>query len=365
MKDAGFTVLRMDLYWSDIETTKGVYNLDTQDYTNTINKLVNRGFTPYCDLLYSNRLYENDGAYIATEAGLTAFLKYVDVVTKKFAGKGIIWDIWNEPNTNFPETYWLLYARLIKETATIVRRNDPTGYILAPAVAGLSPGSFDFLRLMFNQGILDYIDGVSVHPYRSWAPETVWYEYDVLRKLIKEYTSKKIEIINGEWGYSSTKGWWDLYLTDKDQGANLVRMFIIDRFNGVPVSIWYNWIDNSNDITESEHNFGILKSNGTPKDAYYAMKTFTTNVPLDYTLTGRISVGNDNWYVFKYSKGNQVVYVLWADINWTDEVEATLPITNVKGVMKGMLGESLGNFDSAINNKVKLNGYPKYLIVNS
>jgi len=55
---------------------------------------------------------------------------------------------------------------------------------------------------------MEYLDAVSVHPYREglMSPETAIYDYKKLRGLIDTYSptgKKNIPIINSEWGYSS------------------------------------------------------------------------------------------------------------------------------------------------------------------
>ena len=98
------------------------------------------------------------------------------------------------------------YSLLLKQTSKTIKENDPSGTVVAPALAGLSEESLEWLEEIFKKDVLDYVDAVSVHPYRSWEPESVAYEYNVLRELINKYSSKPIPIISGEWGYSTGKG---------------------------------------------------------------------------------------------------------------------------------------------------------------
>ena len=133
------------------------------------------------------------------------------------------------------------YSLLLKQTSKTIKKNDPSGIVVAPALAGLSEESLKWLEELFKKDVLDYIDAVSVHPYRSWEPESVAYEYKVLRELIKKYSSKPIPIISGEWGYSTANGWYGLNLSEEQQAAYLVRMFLINKLNNIPISIWYGW----------------------------------------------------------------------------------------------------------------------------
>jgi hypothetical protein len=60
-----------------------------------------------------------------------------------------------------------------------------------------------FFAKVFEQGLLNVWDAVSVHPYRPGGPETVVDDYAKLRTLMKKYTSKDIPILCGEWGWTT------------------------------------------------------------------------------------------------------------------------------------------------------------------
>ena len=97
------------------------------------------------------------------------------------------------------------------------------------------------VRGNIKKDALDYVDAISVHPYREWEPESVTEDYKSLRELIKKYSSKPIPIISGEWGYSTANGWNGLNLSEEQQAAYLVRMLLINQLNHIPISIWYDW----------------------------------------------------------------------------------------------------------------------------
>ena len=58
-------------------------------------------------------------------------------------------------------------------------------------------------------------------------------------------------------------------------------MFMVNKLNNIPISIWYGWEDDGSDPNNGEHHFGIRKENtAISKLAYNAMNTFT------YILSG-------------------------------------------------------------------------------
>ncbi len=75
-----------------------------------------------------------------------------------------------------------------------------TEMFVGPTTSGID---LPYMRTVFEHGLLDLFDAVSVHPYRSGGPETVLRDYDSMRALIRQYTSKTMPIISGEWGWST------------------------------------------------------------------------------------------------------------------------------------------------------------------
>jgi hypothetical protein len=239
IRDGGFRVIRMDFSWSRVERQKGVYDFEKSGYDALTAGCLKRGIRILYILDYSNRLYEQEHS-VRTEAGRKAFAAFAAAAARHFSAKGILWEFWNEPNIRqfwSPQPDVENYCKLVEEAAPLVRKADPSGILLAPATSGIP---FDWLENCFRRGLLQWIDALSVHPYRAQAPETVLKDYDRLRKLIAQYApqGKQIPIISGEWGYSNIN-WDKKRLPDEQQARYLARMFLINLSQKVPVSIWY------------------------------------------------------------------------------------------------------------------------------
>ena len=187
ISDAGFNMVRTDLFWSAIETKKGVYDFESYGYDTLTTELIKEDIRPYYVLDYSNTLYEKRGDAIVTKKGREAFNRYVDEATSRYKENGIIWEIWNEPNTDsWPKPNIDDYSLLLKQTSKTIKENDPSGIVVAPALAGLSEESVEWLEELFKKDVLDYVDAISVHPYRSWEPESVAYEYGYFKRINKQ-----------------------------------------------------------------------------------------------------------------------------------------------------------------------------------
>ncbi|MGA3179376.1 MAG: hypothetical protein ABSF38_03425 [Verrucomicrobiota bacterium] len=154
---------------------------------------------------------------------------------------------------------------------------EPSATIIAPALSGFD---WKYMENFLQSGVLEFLDGVSVHPYRdpNSPPETAAADYKRLRETINRFAPQskrgKIPILSSEWGYASnTKG-----VSLETQAAFVVRQQLCNLFNGVPLSIWYDWKNDRHDPADNEQNFGTVKEDLEPKPAYTALKTMTAEL---------------------------------------------------------------------------------------
>jgi len=308
---AGFKVVRMDFLWDRTERRRGEY--DWSEYDELTSNLEKRGIRPYYILDYSNSLYEatvitqNPDTLRAEDRStaaprrpesIAAFARWAAAAANHFRGRHVIWEIWNEPNIEFwkPEPDVKQYIALAIATCKAIREADPQATIVAPATSKFPWG---FLKKFLKSGVLDYLDGVSVHPYRSEEspPETAAEDYKRLRQLIGQSApneaKKKIPIISGEWGYSSDK------MTGVSPGKQadfIVRQQLVNLLQGVPISIWYDWKNDGVDVNERNHNFGTVNYDLQPKPGYVAIQTLIRELS-GYRITSRRNTRNKKDFV--------------------------------------------------------------------
>jgi hypothetical protein len=313
---AGFKFIRMDFAWGGIERKKGEY--DWSAYDELTSNLEKHGMRAIYILDYSNGLWENsvsstnpithkpqrDTASPQQPESVAAFARWAAASAKHFQGRRIVWEIWNEPNIFFwkPKPNADQYATLAMATCKAVRQADPRATIIAPATSTVP---LPFIETLFKAGALEYLDAVSVHPYRgpNKAPETAIDDYKKLRELIERYApaarKEKIPIISGEWGYSTfTKG-----VTLEKQAAFIARQQMANVLYGVPLSIWYDWKNDGQDPNENEHNFGTVTPDLQPKPAYMSIQTMTRELS-GYHIVRRIDTGNDKDFVVLCANAN-------------------------------------------------------------
>ncbi|RVT63844.1 glycoside hydrolase family 5 [Niallia taxi] len=338
IKDNGFKIVREDIRWANVEKLKNNYDYTIYDSFNQ--NLVKNNIRPYYTLGFSNPLYEENNS-ILTEEGRKAFVKFVEKTVKRYSNQNAIWEIWNEPNI---ESFWSPnftsidgYLKLVEETATVIKKYDKSGIIVAPALSGISSHSLLWLEESFNKGILTYIDAISVHPYRSENPETVIEDYKKLRKLISIYSDKHIPIISGEWGYSTALAWYGSKLTEKQQAEYLVRMLLVNLYSNVEISILYDWKNGGDNPDEGEQNFGIRKYNeNTTKESAVALYNFSKTLN-GYYFSKRVNTNKNSDYILEFKNNkDDSIYVYWTEseshhYNWPFLENLSWFYTNING----------------------------------
>lgn len=303
LADGGFRFVRMDFTWSEIEKQKGVYDFSRYDVL--VRDMTARGIRILFILDYGNPLYD-DGKAPYTDEGRAAFARFAAEAVKRYAGKGILWEIWNEPNIFFwqPKPNVEDYAKLAHLVIDTIRRVAPAEFIVAPASSGFP---WDFMETLGQRGVLAKLDAVTVHPYRQQPPETVENDYRRLRLLLDRYSPRKyLPILSGEWGYSDI---W-MGMDKQKQGRYLPRQWLTNLANDVFLSIWYDWKNDGEDPKEPEHHFGTVYHDLRPKPAYVAAKTLTSTLN-GYRYLRRIALPNPNDYLLLFRKGESLALAAW------------------------------------------------------
>lgn len=317
---AGFKFIRMDFTWSAVEREKGVY--DFRAYDELTEALAKRGIRALYILDYGNSLYESEQS-VRTEDGRQAFARFAAAAAARYRGRGILWELWNEPNISFwkPQPNVDDYMALAKVVFPAIRHADPKALCVAPATSGIP---MDFLESCFRQGLLRLVDGVTVHPYRGKPPETVADDIVRLRALMARY-GRTLPVLSGEWGYSSVWKGQDEQL----QGRYLARQFLTNLSLGIPVSIWYDWHDDGPDPKESEHHFGTVTLDYNPKPAYLAMKRLVGELK-GKRFVKRLQSATDD-YLLLFSDRSRRTIAAWT-VGEAHEVE---PVRGLKVTLNG------------------------------
>lgn len=306
--EGGFRLVRTDFLWQQIEKSAGVYDFSKFDH---LLSLYDASHIRTIGILaYGNSLYDG-GQPPRTDADRKAFAAYAAALALHFKGRGVIWEIWNEPNSH---TFWKPtpnaddYALLAIAAAKAIRAADPDAIILAPASSHFS---WQFYRAAFQHGLLHYVDAVSVHPYRDSAPETALSDYAMLRRLIGAYTvagDPVRPIVCSEWGYSTYNGG----VSPDRQAAYMARIWLTNVEAGVRGSIFYDWRnDGHSNPADPEQNFGTVATDLTPKPAYAMAQTLIRALD-GYRFVHRLPAASLTDHSLLFRKGDALTVVSWS-----------------------------------------------------
>jgi hypothetical protein len=305
-----FKAIRQDIQWDIVENgtangmRRGVYNWSVYE---TLLDDLGTGVLPYIILDYGNPMYhtnssaDNDWVVISKDnkAAFDGFVKFAIAAMRHFKDRGVLWELWNEPNGQWCCGHLepAVYAALAVAIADAKRKLSPEldGEVLAgPTTCGCDLG---YMAAVFEHGALTALDAISWHPYRGGAPESVSADYAAVRALARRYLKGNQSvppIISGEWGYATcftedgspapciggATGGNTVSLAQ--QGAFLARQWLINAMEGIPLSIWYDWSDSKDcsPVKAGSDCYGVFQvgasvrgdgaSHGEAKPAYHA-----------------------------------------------------------------------------------------------
>lgn len=235
-----------------------------------------------------------------TDTELAAFASFAAATVQHYKGiygqNAITWHIWNEPDTDggfAPKTDAGIVGKLVSLSCEAIKQVDPQATVMGPALSAYGDGDlrYNFMEGMFSlSNPLNCIDGFTVHPYRSAVPETAPTDYAKVRQVLAKWQPANrppVKVAVDEWGYSTNKQvvipWPQLWrnFSGEEQAALMLRMYLTNLSNDVPLTVIYDWRDNGTDPYNWEHHFGVIGYNKEEKPAY---KMFKTVWPL---LSGR------------------------------------------------------------------------------
>ena len=326
--EAGFTWVRRGFIWESIEKEKGSYDFSRADAF--LNDCEANGLTVLACMAFNNKLY----GHVKDEPARSAYAAWAAAMADHFRGRNIVFEIWNEPNTmtfwgkhgpkgNSPE-YAGEYTLLVKETTAAMKKVDKDCIILAGSVSNLWSESYNWITYCFRDGMMDLDwDIWSVHPYGLKAPEDYINAYSHVRHLMSEASDGRVEKrvwFNSERGFplGKNEGYagGDPALAEDYQAWHLIRQYLIDRLEGVPVTIWYEWSGNEG--------FSLWDGNKESK-ALQAFRILAREFN-GYKITRRIENGNPRDFILllEDSRGRRKI-ACWTAPPEMNTVDKTVP----------------------------------------
>ena len=337
---------RIQAGWAKCEKAKGIYEWAWLDHV--IDDLLHQGVHPWVCICYGNPIYPGGGTpnlgggLPQSDEALAAWDRWVEAMVKRYRGRVIEWEIWNEPDLGRTEERLPQYVKLFVRTAETIRTVDPQAKILALAVCSPTSSMIaPFLKELQRQDKLHLVDAITFHGYTR-RPEDLYRGVVSLQNLVREF-DPRIELIQGEAGCPSVehpihalaKYPW----TEFSQPKWYLRRMLGDFSHRLRSSV-FTIVDIR--YPEVLLSMGLLRANDNKevlykKPAYYAvqhaMSVFDSSVrpsgPVDVSYSGERSVR-----VVACQKGDQPLLAIWFDgevpSNSLDWVPVDLSLENVR-----------------------------------
>jgi hypothetical protein len=309
----GFKWVRTELFWTDVETTPGVY--DFSWYDQLMSNLAGCGLRAHFILCYGNPLY-TAGSWLqppVTPAAIRAFAAFAHAAAAHFAGQGAHFEVWNEPNIAlyWPHPSALAYAALAQAAIPEIHAGDPTAEVSTGGTAGIGTG---FLHRLIPANGAAGADALAVHPYRLLEPESLSGDLVETRgRLGPPGRACPATIWSTECGYSSA--WYgngDAPATRALQAAYGVRQMLTAAGLGIPFQVMFALHDHGTGSLDATDNFGVVDYVYQSKPLTAAVRTLLTQCA-GMTFEGNLPSPESSLHVLKFQDANHILLVVWTD----------------------------------------------------
>jgi CDP-paratose 2-epimerase len=262
LKELGITELRTGISWADYYTPAGKEWFDW-----LIPRLAREVNLLPC-FLYTPPSLGLAPRTSSPPAYPKAFADFLDVIITDF-GQHFEWvELWNEPNNKLEYDYtldqaWFLFSEMVGGAAYWAKKRGKK-----TVLGGMSPIDPNWLQLMFDRGVMSYIDAVGIHGFPD-VFDQLWEGWEeniakVRRVLTQNNASPQIWIT--ETGFST---WQHDEYTQLQHFRNVLKTDLARVY-------WYSMHDLDANLPtvgglhldEREYHFGLKRKDGSPKLLY-------------------------------------------------------------------------------------------------
>ena len=218
-----------------------------------------------------------------TEKSRRAYARYAKYTARILYEENPIYEIWNEWDRGVFEDSSLgsaeAYLELVKSTVPEIRKVNEDNIIIGGGAGG--DNHWEWTRKAVSLGLMDYVDGLSIHPYnycakhpdnRTGTSVIRWVE--VLQSYLKKITGGKAVPI-----YITEIGWPEgddkcTPFSEQEAADNVAQMLLEAPVFPWLKGIWfYELMDEGTDPGNREHHFGFYHLDKTPKPSACVAET--------------------------------------------------------------------------------------------
>lgn len=300
IKAAGATWLRIDVDWSDIEPTRGRLNWTNTDRVVDIAR--SHGLLVLASVVYTPSWAQDNSVTANTTHGRPAtpelFATFAAQAASHYAQDITSWEIWNEPNLTIffkPRPDAAFYTRMLQAADRSIHAVQPTATViggsLAPATYepdGTAIDPITFLQQMYAAGAKGSMDAVSIHPYSypadpsdsSTAAWNTFYRLRYMRTTMQIYGDATKPLWLTEFGAPTatvSTGAGPVTIDDQRQAAIISDgLRYANQLGNVGPIFIYSIRDERTGAADTLKNFGVLRSDYSPKPSYSVIKGYTS-----------------------------------------------------------------------------------------
>jgi hypothetical protein len=303
--------VRDELYWQTVEPEKGEF-VFPDEYERYMAGLKQNHISPLIVLSFENKNYDG-GETPYTHDGIAAYARYVIEVLRHYGKQIGAVEIWNEYNGTFckgpaAQDRAGTYLEMLRVAYTAIKRERPDVVVVGGGTSGIP---MPYWEELLAGGGLDFMDALSVHPYRyDSPPEGLETDIAALQDLVKKYNGgkpKPIWVTEIGWGTKTSTAVGDPAIDDETQAKFLVRAYALLLSADVQRIYWYLLRD------YQDFNMGLIHDDArrTPKPAYVAMQTMIRQLRGADFVTREKTPVNLYSLVFARPSGEEV-RVIWS-----------------------------------------------------
>lgn len=375
---AGIGYVRNDYSWHGVETGPGEYR-ETPRYDKWFGELEKRGI----GMVILFQLWQVPPCY-PDKKDISAFPAFCAYVARRYQGRKCIFEIYNEPqNTALCRKAYAEEAKATKnwhcwlnplmdaakKAAKAIHEADPKArvYVTGEDVEFL-------LKMMIETGVATEREGISFHPYghKIPFPERIYWFKDngaEIRALARAHggatrfcgTEAGVPTILSK-SHRHDKVAGDFICTTvAQQAAFITRLYLMSRLTGLDLMCQYCWMDEGTDPNYTEHNFGQVFHDGTPKPAFAATAQLACLLG-HAKVVGERSPEPEKWrlaeFVRETSAGERRIFACWS-------VEKDLEVPFPEVLKGATFVDLMGNgipVPIGANGKLKLEPFPVYAV---
>jgi hypothetical protein len=319
----GFTWVKQQARWEELEPNPGQYNLDQLDQT--VNMLSANGFKVLLSVVTAPRWARpgntNFGVAGPPENPQT-LANFMAFLAQRYKGKVQAYEVWNEQNIDGEWGYEPFsvdrYMSILKASYQAIKAVDRGILVISGALTPAGTVSFGghdyavddlwYLEEMYKRGLKNYCDGVGIHPSGFAHPPNVtvddmfagryapkpgdtrtthrsfYFKSTMLtyRNVMVVYGDSAKRLWPTEFGWASLDGLGvgpqpdrEYYALNnqQEQASYIVEAFQWARDRGWvgPMFLWNLNFATCNDAANEKSGFGILMPDWSPRLAYAAL----------------------------------------------------------------------------------------------